>query len=379
PRSAHIAGLPYAAFADPGALTAPELENFEPKPGDGGDYVAIRTANGQRYALTTTCASNVLGYAKPGTHAHGNRVAATRAFAPLAEALGLSVEDAARAVLECATAKIVPVVESLIKEYHLDPDQCLLIGEGGGAASLVPYTAERMQLVHEISRDAEVISSIGVALALVRDVVERVIPHPQPQDLIAIRQEALDAAVRLGADRQNVDVTVEVDPMTHRVRATAMGAAEMHVKDASGAIPERVARRTAADSLDASPDQLRLAAETTGLRVYQHGDGDAATTRAVDWEGTIRVRRSRARVAKATKETTSNTIAGLWQQTATHTEGGREHPPGLLLLIGRHVIDLSGVETLDQALALARSELDGHDADEPIAVIAMRTQDGKSI
>ena len=36
---------------------------------------------------------------------------------------------------------------------------------------------------HEISRDAEVISSIGVALALVRETIERIIPHPQPEDL----------------------------------------------------------------------------------------------------------------------------------------------------------------------------------------------------
>ena len=99
-----------------------------------------------------------------------------------------------------ASDKLVPVVQSLIEEYELDADQRLLIGEGGGAASLIPYISERIGLGCEISRDAEVISSIGAALALVRDVVERIIPHPQPEDLQAIRREALEAAVRVGAD-----------------------------------------------------------------------------------------------------------------------------------------------------------------------------------
>ena len=37
------------------------------------------SANGTRYAITNTCAANVLGYAKPGLHAYGNPEAAQRA------------------------------------------------------------------------------------------------------------------------------------------------------------------------------------------------------------------------------------------------------------------------------------------------------------
>ena len=95
-----------------------------------------------------------------------------------------------------------PSVQGLIEEYELDADQRLLIGEGGGAGALIPYIAERLGLKCEISRDAEVISSIGAALALVRDVVERVIPNPQPEDLLAIRREALEAGGAGGRRRQ---------------------------------------------------------------------------------------------------------------------------------------------------------------------------------
>src|SRR4029077_4601398 len=59
PRSAHIAGLPYAAFAKPEDIGEPRVELFQPKPDDPGDYVAVRCANGMRYAITNSCAANV--------------------------------------------------------------------------------------------------------------------------------------------------------------------------------------------------------------------------------------------------------------------------------------------------------------------------------
>ena len=370
PRSAHIAGLPYAAFAEENAIADPRIELFEPKPGDGDDHIAVRVASGARFALTTTCAANVLGYAKPGMHAYGNPAAARRAFAALADYLGTSTEAAARAVLDCATDKVIPVVESLIREYQIDASDCLLIGEGGGAGALIPYVSERTALKYEISKDAEVISSIGVALALVRDVVERVIPHPRPEDLQAIRREALEAVVRLGADAKSVDVTIEIDRQTHRVRAIAMGAAEMHVKDPGGSISEHEARGIAARSMDLAPDTLRLAAATSGLRIYQApGEGPGAL-RAVDWEGAIRVRRSRALVSRSSARAAGEVIQQLWAKTAGGGDG-RAAVPGLFLMYERHVIDLSGIETLEQAMALAASELDGLADDAPVALIGV--------
>src|SRR3954453_2209129 len=84
PRSAHIAGLPYAAFARLEDIVEPTIEFFQPKADDPADYVAVRSANGTRYAITNTCAANVLGYAKPGLHAYGNPESARRAIGALA-------------------------------------------------------------------------------------------------------------------------------------------------------------------------------------------------------------------------------------------------------------------------------------------------------
>src|SRR6185503_1298739 len=43
PRSAHVAGLPYACFADPDELRGAELEFFSPGAGDPEKYATVHT------------------------------------------------------------------------------------------------------------------------------------------------------------------------------------------------------------------------------------------------------------------------------------------------------------------------------------------------
>jgi len=380
PRSAHIAGLPYAAFADAEEIGDAELELLRPRPGDPEDYVAIRVGNGTRYAITNTCAANLLGFTKPGWHAHGNAMAVRRAMAPLAARLGISVEEAAQRILERAAAKVIPVVDSLLAEYTLEPDQALLVGEGGGAAALIPFIAQRTGLAFEISQDAEVISSIGVALALVRETVERVIPNATAADLQRIRREAFDAVIKLGAAPENVEVMIEVDPRAQRVRATATGASEMRAQDVLKDVSEEQARAIAADSMGLPPDTVRLVAATDQVRVFQ-GEVEErklrwfkrrrSPVRAIDREGVIRVQRSHALVVGASAGNGLDQLRRVWEQVTIYN-GDSVITPDVFVIAGRRVVDLSGVHALDQALAIGRSELDGLAPETPVALISVQ-------
>ena len=68
---------------------------------------------------------------------------------------------------------------------------------------------------------------------------------------------------------------------------------------------------------------------------------------------------------------TPQMIAGLWKETGGDTREGAP-VPGLLLVFGAHLVDLSGVETLDQAVALARSETEALAGDAVVGVIGFR-------
>lgn len=364
PRSAHIAGLPYASFAEDNEVSELQLDWFEPRAGDGANHVIVRNGSGASYALTTTCAANALGYVNSEMHAFANANAARRAFAAFAAHLDINPETAARSVLEAAAKKLTPVVKELIAEYRLDPDQSLLIGEGGGAGALVPFIAEQMDLDYEISQDAEVISSIGVALAMVRETVERVIPHPKPEDVQAVREEAVKAVIRLGADPKGVDVTVEVDPTTQLVSATAIGAAAMHAKDNDGGITLGEASSIAARSMNCAVRDVACIASTSALRIFENATTDTRRIRIVDKAGTIRLRRSNATVLATKGKQAEAELSGMLAQ-----EAGLSASDDLFICHGHHLSDLSHIHEPAQKLALLRSELADTPNDEPVVIV----------
>ena len=384
PRSAHIAGLPYAAFADLAELVEPQLVFVQPKPEDPADYVAVRMKNGKQYAITTTCAANALGIVKPEFYSHGNRESARRAIAPLAAHLGIAIDEAATRILDIATDKIIPVITSLIVEYELDRDQAVLVGGGGGAAALIPHTAARMGCDHRIPQDAEVMSSIGVALAMVRDVVERVMINPSAADIAGIKREARGAAMRAGANPENIEVFVEANPQTGRVRATAVGTTEMRAQDVRLEVDAEEGRAIAAKSMGVPGEQVELKASTGLMSVYQGHITERRyrffksarfPVRVLDRQGFIKVQRADGIVYQVTGATALDQLRRAWE-TLTIYNGDSLIFPDLFLIVGSHVVDLTGVQSLQHALGLVTTELDGVKPEERIAIVGVRGAQG---
>ena len=79
----------------------------------------------------------------------------------------------------------------------------------------------------QIAENAPYISTIGVAMALVREQVERNISNPTQDDIKRIRSEAMEVVVKAGANPDTVEVTVEIDSQKNILRAVATGATEM--------------------------------------------------------------------------------------------------------------------------------------------------------
>lgn len=377
PRSAHIAGLPYACFASIDDLRDARLTTVRPMADDPEDYAVLDAAGG-RFALTMTCAANAAGRVPDGDFARSDQDVARAALAPLAEALGVDVATAAARLLDVGTAHVEKVVDTMIRDYRLDKDTALVVGGGGGAASVTPHLADVSGLEGRIARHSEVISPIGVALALVREQIERTIPGAGQAQILAVRAEAEAAVIAQGAAADGVEVEVTVDPQTSTVRAVATGATELRTQDRAHRADEAERLRTAAASLKADPAQVTVLAKTSAHTVY--GTEVRRTLRAtrhpvriVDADGVIRLHVRDARVETTRIADAPDVLAKLVRETTSYGDGG-VRAPAVRLLLGSRIADLSGVLDPEPLLALARSELDSRTADETVvAILEVRT------
>ncbi|MEU1785048.1 hydantoinase/oxoprolinase family protein [Streptomyces sparsogenes] len=372
PRSAHIASLPYACFASPGELRDAKAVTVRPVAGDPGDYLVLDAAGG-RFAVTMTCAANALGHVPDGDFARCDPAAARAALAPVAAVLGTDVAGAARSVLDAGTARIRRVVDAMIRDYRLDRETAVLVGGGGGAAVVIRHLASAAGLEGRVARHSEVISPIGVALALVREQVERIIPGATQEQILAVRGEAERAVLAQGAAADGVEVEVTVDPQTSTVRAVATGATELRTQDRAHRADAAERLRAAATSLKTPESRVKVLAGTDAYTVYgtqvrRRLRAPRQPVRVVDADGVVRLGVSDARVRTTTVGAAGEEIASLVRDATSYGDGG-VRAPAVRLLVGGRIADLSGVLEPGALLALARSELRARAADEPVVAV----------
>ena len=371
PRSAHIAGMSYSVYTPEEEIEEPVLEFFSPKKGDPEDYVAIRLKSGKHITLTNSCAANVLGLVKPEDYSYGNVASARKAMEPLAKHIGITVEECARRILQKAFEKIEPVIAELAAKYKIERDQVTLVGVGGGAAALLPFCAEKMGMNYDIPQYAEVISSIGVALAMVRDVVERVLPNPTAADIRAIKKEATLLAIKGGAVPESIEVQIEIDPQTSRVTAIALGSTEVRTTDLLKVCSREEAAELAAASMRAKPEDISLLASNDMFTIWGMAAGGRTQVRVLDRKGFIRVQCADGKAVTGTAEAWEEQVEKLWDNLMTF-KNDTLYTPDFYLCVGGKVLDYCNTVSLEQLKILMGSEFIETDNKEVIILIGAR-------
>lgn len=372
PRSAHIANMEYACYHDPKEFEGAKLYSIRPRENDPDDYIAIKLNNGESTTITNTCAAVVLKILKPGDYALANAKydAAYAGMKLLADEVGMSVEDTARAILRKSCEKIVPVIESLIAKYKLERDQITLVGAGGGAGTLLTYTADMMHLKYQIPKNAEIISSIGVALAMVREMVERTIPNPTAKDIAEIKKEARERAISSGAVPDSVEVYVEIDEQSQKVTAIAMGSTEVRTTDLMKNCDEQEAEKIAAEamnvgsrdvSMEATNGQIFVVTARLKSQRYKH-------VCVIDKKGFIKVQHSNGVVLKTTVEKAQDDLKQAWDDASNFSSEVRINPDAYVI-VGSRLLDYSGIPELSQVSGLMVAELADQKPDQPIILV----------
>jgi N-methylhydantoinase A len=359
PRSAHIAGCAYACFTAAGELEGALLEAR-------AEYAVLLTREGKRVAVTPTCAANLLGHVPGTAFAAGDPEAALRAFTLIAQHVGGDPHALARTLLDIAARKVHDAVAELIADYRLDREQLVVVGGGGGAGAIVPFAAEAIGLPYRIARDAEVISPIGVALALVREVVERTIVNPTPHDIARLRREASDRVIAAGAAPGRIEVQVEIDTQRNRICATASGATEIAESGPASVAPEHERRAAAARAIRCSAIDLRASEMTPQLTAYERG----RDTCVVDERGVVRLVLRDAHLERAKAGDIESRARAAIERATRFGDVGRSLP-ALYLARDARIAIFDGLAGIDQAVALVAEELTGCDPTEEIALLTV--------
>ena len=177
------------------------------------------------------------------------------------------------------------LVLSVMKSQHLKAP--VLVAVGGGAGGLGRFVASQLGLEVMVPEGAEVISSIGDALSLIRAERERTVSSVDPAVVRSLMDEVEAEAIAAGASPGSLDVRVEEQSDKGTVRAIATGAVGLQ----SGAMPGR-----AAACLDGLPAGARPVGAyfvvTTGTRLTvldRYGDPAAEIEGSVvDGHGGLR-------------------------------------------------------------------------------------------
>jgi len=233
PRSAHIAGLTYSCFLTPERLAGARPETLAPRSGDPADYLALRLTDGTLAALTNTCAANALGLVPEGDYAAGHPRSAITAMDIAAQALRLTGAELARRMMQASTEALADLVTAVAAQHRLS--RPTLIAVGGGASVLGRPLADALGLDCQVPSHAEVISSMGDALSLVRAERERTVSRASSAEVDALIAEVEAEALAAGASPSSLQVQVTQVGERGTVRAVAVGALVL----GSGVIPGR--------------------------------------------------------------------------------------------------------------------------------------------
>ncbi|MDD4819370.1 MAG: hydantoinase/oxoprolinase family protein [Flavobacteriales bacterium] len=377
PRSAHIANLAYSAFTDNSDFSSVTFDTVQPKKGDPSDYFRIRRHDGE-YTVTPTAASYYLGLVKEVGHSSANMTSVTNAIDAVAKNMGTNGKELATGMLTNCAKKVEIAIERLIREYKLDRDFIAFVGGGGGASAIVPFTSRYMKIPHEIAKNAEVISAIGAALGMIRDTVEKSIVNPSEGDIIAIRQQAYDSVIGMGALPDTIEVHVEIDNANKKIIAIATGSSDHN----SGGMK---VQSTDEELIDVTKKAMKLSEASILARTkFLSAVGGKISSKGflgmfkeetmpmvlIDREGGIKRKFKNGICIPTTVSSVRTEVTDIVERLRSYGDGGVIMPEIYIAVSGK-ILDMSGLIELSQILSVVDFDIKDFAGDEPAVVIAV--------
>ena len=378
PRSAHIAGLPYACFSDPEQLKSSRLEFIAPREGDPQNYAVLIGDGDFRAAITTTCAANALGLIDDADYAHAEPAAAAAAFDVMARAMNRPAREIATEILDAAARKVADVSKQLIADYDAGDAGLIVVGGGGGASVIAPRAAQVLGLDYRLSANAPVVSAVGVGMALMKELVEQSIVDPTEDDIRRVRSEAIKKLTDAGCAPESIEVEINVDTRKGVVRASATGTSSLVADKKQETMDRDQALQLAAGELktDADPglvfeddNTFVFQAESKSGGLFGIGRKTMHPTAVVDARGLVKLKLNNARIYRMGRDNAAAVLERALGENTIYGDGGAVLKP-MHLVYGGKVLELTSAGGPDAVSALATMEMSESAAYNDFCIIA---------
>lgn len=383
PRSAHIAQLDYCCFAPDFGTHELQAETYRYGNDNAEYYVIADKTTGKKYAFTLTCLSNYAGYIQPGDFAFGNADNAKLALEAIARLSSVLAKEIAEQVFSSACRTLTAAVTELIGSYGLTLKEFPVYGGGGGCTAVGPFFAERNSLEYKTCPGAEVISPIGVAMAMIRETAERNTPMPTEADFKDISNEAKRKAIKSGAMKDRIEITVEHLPQAGIIRAVASG--QLNQDFSYNVFRPPISRNDLLSLLrsksDLSAQKLVWEAATEHICIFyfQPEKRDWFKSRlhrltphifVVRKTGEIKLHRTNAVIQRIHPDDLRSELRAFLHKNSAWSDMG-ERLPDVFLVYKDKMVDYSMIRNPKELLELALVETESlQNRDEPLYVIA---------
>ena len=284
--------------------------------------------------------------------------------------------------MDIAVNKVMKVVNEMVEEYELDRKFITLVGGGGSGAVLVHALADKGGFKSKVAENAPYISTIGVALAMVREQIERSVVAPSEDDIKKIREDIIEKIVQSGANEATVDVTIEIDSQKNILRAIATGSTELRSKDlAQSVASEDDMKEVVSGALSVEKSTVELVSNTGRWYLFKAVTQKKAffglfkktlnNICMVDREGVVRLKKENAYNLTFRKDATLSDFVAFLDQHTIYSDANATIPK-VFLFYKEKMLDLTGMQTKEQLLSIIDVETKFMENDEKMITVVYK-------
>lgn len=381
PRSAHLAHLPYECFDIPEGETF-TIKMIQPRAKDPDDYVVCEDSSGKTYAFTVAGAANYLQCVHAEDYSCATSKGYTQAWEAFAEYLKMDPVTLATQCMDRASEQIWAIIEQLIADYELERSFITLYGGGGSAGVITHYLGKKYDLKSKVVNNAPYISTIGVALAMITEQIERSVVNPNEDDIKRIRADIIDKMLEMGALRETIEVSIEVDTLNNVLIANASGTNEIKNNDAAVVVQSHEElKKIAIQSLGYETAEANILVENeriVGVEV-NHSEKRAlglfkrkATSAVIlTKDGVVKFRRPNGKIVYGTKGQFKDVMTFIMDEYSTFSDAGQTVPE-LHMFAKFRTFNYSGLMNKEQIEDISWMDLEGLEDDERIVFLVTR-------